>query len=526
MRTLNGMIFGLLVVGVGSCAPDEMSDRSAVTPFGPNLVDKEALTLYVDTLMDSVIFENLGATSVQCAVDPPLPIGVELILVEGACVIQGKPSQISAATLYNITATSANSLNSTAEIEINVAERNELDPPKFQAIDALELTINEASSPLIINNSGGTVIECQIEPSLPAGLSLSVASSSCRISGTPTALQSSATYVLSGVTALTKRGSLNIEISVVPKTLRCDSNWLKIPAYSDGQVSAAEFCVMKYEAKLFANNSLVVDGDVDSTLPNVDYSVAGVYQARSVPEGQPWVRIKRRETSDALDAERACSNLGEGYALINNSQWQVLARKIELAESSANVRLNWSNSSTNGTNFLTRGHTDSSPLASLAASSNDSDGCVGTGNTSCMDNTHADFSQRRTFNLSHDQVIWDFAGNVWEWVAENSGFSYGTNSQVALITSSYGNECTNASSCMLGFPKVVFGPFGDYSAKNASPFGNLGIGWIGAGSGGIVRGGRWNSTGNGGIFATNQGITSNFVQDGYGFRCVRTLIQP
>src|SRR5690606_11420113 len=43
----------------------------------------------------------------------------------------------------------------------------------------------------------------------------------------------------------------------------------------------------------------------------------------------------------------------------------------------------------------------------------DSDACFGT-EQACDDQTwHA---QRRTHSLSNGEVIWDFAGNAWEWV--------------------------------------------------------------------------------------------------------------
>jgi hypothetical protein len=144
----------------------------------------------------------------------------------------------------------------------------------------------------------------------------------------------------------------------------------------DADFSTTDFCVMKYEAK-YDNKGAA--------------SFAIGIPARNHDQGR---------------AASACRNLGPGYALINNAEW------MTLASNAANVGTNWS-SGTVGTGALNRGHSDNAPADALAAVTDDNDPCNGTGQT-CSASTWHD--QRRTHELPNSNVIWDLAGNVWEWV--------------------------------------------------------------------------------------------------------------
>jgi hypothetical protein len=158
----------------------------------------------------------------------------------------------------------------------------------------------------------------------------------------------------------------------------CPSGYILVPG--DTHYSTTDFCVMKYEAKF------------------------GDKGAESRVTGLP-----ARGTISQTVAQASCRNLGPGYALINNAEWMTLAANV------ANVPSNWSGNAV-GTGALNRGHTDNAPANALAAST-DTDACSGTGQT-CSDTTWND--QRRTHKLSNDSVIWDLAGNVWEWVDYNN----------------------------------------------------------------------------------------------------------
>jgi formylglycine-generating enzyme required for sulfatase activity len=202
--------------------------------------------------------------------------------------------------------------------------------------------------------------------------------------------------------------------------------------------------------------------------------------------------------------------LGAGYDLISNAQWQAVAREIELAQT-AGVYLNWSNGSTSGANALNRGHSDNTPFSDLAAST-DNDPCFGTGQVNCANNTSVDFGQKRTHTLPSGEVIWDVAGNVYEWVkldiVAGPPYEGGNNfiSQQPWTTD-------------LNHPEM-WGPFGNYSAKSSGEYGGLGYGYLGFSGGAVIRGGNWNHVGDSGVFYArlDEGpLMSSII---LGFRCV------
>jgi hypothetical protein len=190
-------------------------------------------------------------------------------------------------------------------------------------------------------------------------------------------------------------------------------NFLLVTA--DPSVGTTEdFYVARYEMKIVGRD----DG-------NVEYDEA--YVAQSRPSGIPWQWVNQ------VQAKAECEALGAGFALLTNEEWMTIARSIE-----ANP-LNWSDNQTHPSGEtdaqLNHGHTcrvgtlgvqcrmDQFPHSGegLAASIDDSEGCYGyfpvSGETEAPAlDANGWNAYRRTFYLADGQVIWDFAGNVWEWV--------------------------------------------------------------------------------------------------------------
>lgn len=170
---------------------------------------------------------------------------------------------------------------------------------------------------------------------------------------------------------------------------QCPANYIPVP-HDVNVGTSQDFCVAKYEMK----------------------NVSSV--ATSQASGNPWVSITQVNSRSTCSALNALNGVVNKYALISNEEWMTIARNIE------QVHENWSPISgiqTAGLGVLARGHSDNSPSNSLAAST-DNDPYSGTGNSSA-DAANAGWEQKRTLKLSNDEVIWDLAGNVYEWVDWN-----------------------------------------------------------------------------------------------------------
>jgi len=238
------------------------------------------------------------------------------------------------------------------------------------------------------------------------------------------------------------------------------------------------FCVMKYEAK----------------------NVNGV--ATSQASGTPWVSITQTA------AISACQSAGSH--LITNDEWMAIARNAE------QVASNWSGGSV-GNGYMYSGHNDNSPANSLAASTDDNEGYFGTGNTSG--------NQRRTLTLSNGSVIWDLAGNVWEW----------TNNTIAQNNQpGSSNTCDDAAGkgCWFEFTEIndyrglsynVIRP-SDSSWNSSNGVGKIwsyGDGETATTDRAFVRGGDWNDRAYAGAFTLYLNDAPSDSYNGIGFRCAR-----
>jgi len=265
-----------------------------------------------------------------------------------------------------------------------------------------------------------------------------------------------------------------------PSTDTCPTNYILVPG--DTVYGTTDFCVMKYEAK------------------------SGPGGATSKPLGLPM-----RGVIAFSEAYSLCKNLGPGYALINNSEWMTIATNI------ANVSNNW-NGGVVGTNSINRGHSDNAPAAPLAADAIDINACSGTGQA--CDNTTTWDSQRRTHELSNGNYIWDFAGNIWEWV---DMFIYESkiDATAAFTEISAYTAADNTDHMTIIDLRPLNANHGFWNDAWNSTEG-MGRYYAGTnGSGGVaLRGGTWSHGLTAGVFelALNQTPSNTFTYA--GFRCV------
>ncbi len=159
----------------------------------------------------------------------------------------------------------------------------------------------------------------------------------------------------------------------------CPTGFIPVPG--DARFGTVGFCVMKYEAKIQGNDN-----------GNQTYSSSFVPESRA--SGTAWVNIT--QTQAIAESQTVCS----GCHLMTDAEWMTLAANV------LSVPSNWSGGAV-GSGYIYRGHSDNSPSIALAASTDDSQGYYGETNTGG--------DQRRTLTLTNGQVIWDLAGDVWQW---------------------------------------------------------------------------------------------------------------
>ena len=166
-----------LTIVVNDVAPSSVS-------YSPN-----SFTLTKGTAMTAVTPSSSGGTVTSWSVSPSLPAGLSLDTSTGE--ISGTPTAVTSSATYTITASNTGG-SDTATVTIVV---NDVAPSSITySPNSFTLTKGTAMTAVTPSTSGGTVTSWSVSPSLPAGLSLDT--STGEISGTPTAITSSASYTI------------------------------------------------------------------------------------------------------------------------------------------------------------------------------------------------------------------------------------------------------------------------------------------------------------------------------------------
>jgi prepilin-type N-terminal cleavage/methylation domain-containing protein len=254
----------------------------------------------------------------------------------------------------------------------------------------------------------------------------------------------------------------------------CPSGFIIVPG--SGLYGTSNFCVMKYDAK----------------------NVGGI--ATSQASGAPWVSINQTDATTAGAA--ACT----GCHLITEAEWLTIAQNV------LNVASNWSGGSV-GTGYIYSGHNDGTQSGGLPADTNDANGYSG--------ETNQGGNQRRTLTLSNGQVIWDFAGNVWQWTQG----TLPNNQQPGLSSDSVvgPKEWNNSSLILGGLPSSDLPSYGTPAASAWTSAQGIGLLYsnknaTGTTTEGFLRGGSWGSSTYAGIYYLAPGNPQNSTDISMGFR--------
>jgi prepilin-type N-terminal cleavage/methylation domain-containing protein len=294
------------------------------------------------------------------------------------------------------------------------------------------------------------------------------------------------TYRISNLAQNPVEGSIT---GVLNDGSTCPSGFIVVPGNST--FGTSEFCTMKYEAKIAGQSN-----------GNQTYSSAFVPESRA--DGTPWVNISQTNAIAESSTVAGCS----GCHLISEAEWMTIAANV------LSVPSNWS-SGTVDSGYIFSGHNDNTPANSLAASTDDSDGYNGTGNTTGS-------NQRRTLTLTNGEVIWDFPGNVWEWT--NATIAGGQQPGLSGEAAFAWKQWTNGSLLMNGLPvlsrpSAISGTVAGYSSTE-------GIGQLYSNYGntmlrGFIRGGYWGDRAYTGVLALALPNTPSNTYNYIGFRVSR-----
>ncbi len=259
----------------------------------------------------------------------------------------------------------------------------------------------------------------------------------------------------------------------------CPTGFIVVPG--SATYGTSEFCVMKYEAK-----------QSSATVP--------ISQA----SGTPWVNIDQTDAINYSQNVAGCT----GCHLMTEAEWLTIAQNV------MSVSSNWSGGAV-GSGYIYSGHNDGSPAGLLAADTNDANGYSGTGNSSPS-------NQRRTLTLTNGEVIWDFAGNAWEWTngTISGGLQPGFSSD-----SSYSWKDWNSGSLILSglssssLPSVASSAASGWNT--AQGIGQLFSNKSESSTHAFLRGGSFEDGVSAGIFTLDLFDPSSTTYMGIGFRVSR-----
>ena len=187
-----------------------------VVVAAPSLDNATPQTYTESVAIATLSFLNSGGGLLTSCTADSLPAGLQVNISSdtNTCEISGTPTAIQATTTHTITATNDTG-NSSATIDISIVVR----PPSLIDAQPQTYTQNSSISTLSFANSGGGLISSCTADTLPTGLQVDVSadSTTCEISGTPTALQAATVHTITATNS-SGNSSAAVSISVVVET--------------------------------------------------------------------------------------------------------------------------------------------------------------------------------------------------------------------------------------------------------------------------------------------------------------------
>ena len=281
----------------------------------------------------------------------------------------------------------------------------------------------------------------------------------------------------------------------------CASGFVFIPGSAGVDSQTKGWCVSKYEMTPWDTTGW------GTSYSGYRYDQKGSDATVAAKSGQtPINTISRNEaatqcSSDLVDAD---GNTVSDGKLLTVELWNLLATDI------TNVGQNWS-SGVVGTGYMSRGFADNDPANAIATGSDSFPATDNMGSPdTCGGGVCTGEYWSRTYKTSRGELIWDLAGNVWEWFDDLHGddgteawqdFTNGTYSYNGISL-----EPANTSwNYTQGVGRIYDGDGATVGSTYAAPFG-----------------GNWSNGTNAGVWTSNWHAYSPSSARNYhiGFRCI------
>jgi formylglycine-generating enzyme required for sulfatase activity len=247
---------------------------------------------------------------------------------------------------------------------------------------------------------------------------------------------------------------------------------------------------MKYEAKADDNGDGTGDTNQttgSNTWPADTYPISNSRKLVSTAAGYPVAKIS--QTTSITAASSYIANCDTGCHLMTEAEWMTIAQNV------LSVAANWSGGSV-GSGYIYSGHNDNDPANAIEADPNGADDYYNTGNSSPS-------NQRRKLTLTNNEVIWDLAGNVYEWTQGTiaSGRQPGLSGESAYAWKEWNDSSLLMNGLSASSQPSSIGISGVSGWSSTQGIGQLYSNYGETAAHAVRHGGTWNSNSYSGVLA-------------------------